>query len=207
MEQFVVNAKIRKEAGKRVSKQLRAEGRIPAIAYNEKGESIMLDVDAAEFSKAWRSITPTTLINLKIDGQDNMAYIQDTEYDIKTDKNLHADFHIVSGTKNWDGWTRTSGMTAPKAVVLPLDDVPKYMWTKNLFFRRTSFYMSRIIFFKNFGLNRIAKVRADWMSNILVLTICSLTAWHCNKKTRRSFDNLYIMNNKAVVKCNSNISL
>ncbi|WP_443736291.1 50S ribosomal protein L25 [Treponema sp.] len=99
MEQFVVNAKIRKETGKRVSKQLRAEGRIPAIAYNEKGESIMLDVDAAEFSKAWRSITPTTLINLKIDGQDNMAYIQDTEYDIKTDKNLHADFHIVSGTK------------------------------------------------------------------------------------------------------------
>lgn len=59
----------------------------------------MLDIDEAEFSKVWRTITPTTLINLKIDGQDNMAYIQDTEYDIKTDRNLHADFHVVSGTK------------------------------------------------------------------------------------------------------------
>src|SRR5574344_287245 len=99
MEQFVINAKTRKETGKKIAKQLRAEGRLPAIAYNEKGESTMLDIDAVEFSKAWRTITPTTLVNLKIDGQDNMAYIQDTEYDIKTDKNLHADFHIVTGTK------------------------------------------------------------------------------------------------------------
>ncbi len=99
MEQFVINAKTRKETGKKVAKDLRAQGRIPAIAYNENGESIMLDIDAAEFSKAWRSITKTTLINLKIDGKDNQAFIKDTEYDIITDKNLHADFHIVSGTK------------------------------------------------------------------------------------------------------------
>lgn len=99
MEQFVINAKIRKETGKTAAKKLRATGRIPAVAYNEKGEATMLDIDAAEFAKAWRSITPTTLINLKIEGQDNMAYIQDTEYDIMSDKNLHADFHIVSGEK------------------------------------------------------------------------------------------------------------
>ena len=60
MEQYVINAKTRKETGKRISKQLRAEGRIPAIAYNEKGQSTMLDIDAAEFSKIWRTITPTT---------------------------------------------------------------------------------------------------------------------------------------------------
>ena len=99
MEQFVVNATVRKDFGKSAAKKIRAEGKIPAIAYNEKGESTMLVVDSAEFSKAWRSITKTTLINLKIDGKDNMAYIKDTEYDIKTDKNLHADFHIVSGNK------------------------------------------------------------------------------------------------------------
>ena len=99
MEQFTINAKTRKESGKTYAKQLRKTGRIPAVAYNEKGESILLDIDAAEFSKAWRSITKTTLVNLKIDGQDNMAYIADTEYDIRTDRSLHADFHIVSGTK------------------------------------------------------------------------------------------------------------
>ncbi len=99
MDQFVINATTRKEAGKVAAKKLRATGHIPAVAYNEKGESIMLDVDAAEFSKAWRSITKTTLVNLKIDGKDNLAYIKDTEYDIKSDKSLHADFHIVSGQK------------------------------------------------------------------------------------------------------------
>ncbi|MBP5157435.1 MAG: 50S ribosomal protein L25 [Treponema sp.] len=99
MEQLVINAKIRKETGKKAAKALRETGRIPAIAYNEKGESTMLDVDANEFSKVWRTITPTTLIKLVIDGQENQAYIQDTEYDIITDKNLHADFHIVSGQK------------------------------------------------------------------------------------------------------------
>ena len=99
MEQFTITAHVRKESGKRIAKDLRAKGRIPAVAYNEKGESTMLDVDASEFSKVWRSITRTTLVNLNIDGQDNMAYIKDTEYDIKTDKNLHADFYIVSGTK------------------------------------------------------------------------------------------------------------
>ena len=99
MEQFVINAKIRKETGKKAAKDLRAQGRIPAVAYNENGESVMLDISAAEFSKAWRAITPTTLINLKIDGKDNMAFIKDTEYDILTDKNLHADFHVVSGKK------------------------------------------------------------------------------------------------------------
>ena len=99
MEQFVINAKTRSLSGKVAAKRIRAEGKLPAIAYNEKGESIMLEVDALEFSKAWRSITKTTLVNLKIDGKDNQAYIKDTEYDIKTDKNLHADFHIVSGNK------------------------------------------------------------------------------------------------------------
>ncbi|MCH5294715.1 MAG: 50S ribosomal protein L25 [Treponema sp.] len=99
MEQFVINAKTRTESGRRAAKKLRATGHIPAVAYDEKGESVMLDIDAAEFSKAWRSVTKTTLVNLKIDGKDNQAYIKDTEYDIKTDKNLHADFYIVSGTK------------------------------------------------------------------------------------------------------------
>ena len=99
MEQFVINAKIRKETGKKAAKALRATGRLPAVAYNEKGESTMLDIDAVEFSKAWRSITKTTLVKLVIEGQENQAYIQDTEYDIITDKNLHADFHIVSGQK------------------------------------------------------------------------------------------------------------
>ena len=88
MEQFVINATTRTESGKKYAKKIRAQGKIPAVAYNE-------------ISKAWRSITKTTLIVLKIDGVENKAFIKDTEYDIKTDKSLHADFHIVSGQKKF----------------------------------------------------------------------------------------------------------
>ncbi|MBQ0039451.1 MAG: 50S ribosomal protein L25 [Treponema sp.] len=99
MERFVINATTRKETGKKYAKAIRAEGKIPAVAYNEKGEATMLEIAASEFEKAWRSITKTTLVTLKIDGADNTAYIKDTEYDIIADKVLHADFHVVSGSK------------------------------------------------------------------------------------------------------------
>ena len=99
MDQLVIEAKKREGTGKKVSKQLRAAGRIPAVMYNEKGEAVSLEVDCAEFNKVWRSITATTLITLTVDGQSYDAFIRDTEYDIKTDAVLHADFFVVSNTK------------------------------------------------------------------------------------------------------------
>ena len=54
MERFVINATTRKETGKKYAKALRAEGKIPAVAYNEKGEATMLEIVGSEFEKAWR---------------------------------------------------------------------------------------------------------------------------------------------------------
>ena len=99
MDQFVVNATIRKDTGKRAAQKLRQNGRLPAVMYNSKGESVMLDVDEAEFTKVWKNATPSTLVNLKVDGKDNLAFIKDTEYDIKSDKKLHADFHVIDEDK------------------------------------------------------------------------------------------------------------
>ena len=99
MEQFVINASTRKETGKKWAARLRSSGKLPAVAYDEKGKSVPLVIDAGEFNKAWRSITRATLVNLKIDGEETRAFIKDTEYDIKIDQPLHADFHIVSGNK------------------------------------------------------------------------------------------------------------
>jgi large subunit ribosomal protein L25 len=92
MDQMVINAKTRTETGKKAAKLLRANGRMPAIMYNAKGESIMLDIDEAEFDKVWRSVTPTTLITLNVDGKSGDAFIKDTEYNIRNDMVLHADF-------------------------------------------------------------------------------------------------------------------
>lgn len=99
MEQLVVDAKTRKETGKKVARQLRANGRIPAVVYDEEGKAVSIDVDAAQFNKVWRSITATTLITLNVDGKSSDAFIRDTEYDIITDSVLHADFLVVTNKK------------------------------------------------------------------------------------------------------------
>ena len=94
MEKQVINAKVRTVTGKASAKRLRKVGSIPAVMYNDKGESTMLEVGEVEFNKVWRSITPTTSVELKVDGKSYTALIKDTEYNIRTDKVLHADFFV-----------------------------------------------------------------------------------------------------------------
>lgn len=93
MEKLIINAKPRTTTGKTAAKKLRATGRLPAVVYDATGKSTMLDIDEVEFNKVWRTITPTTLVSLKIDGgQESDVFIKDTEYNILHDKVLHADF-------------------------------------------------------------------------------------------------------------------
>ena len=94
MSKQTLNAKVRTASGKAAAKKLRQVGSIPAVMYNEKGESTMLEVNEVEFNKIWRTITPSTSINLVVDGKENLALIKDTEYNIRTDKVLHADFFV-----------------------------------------------------------------------------------------------------------------
>ncbi|MDR3283895.1 MAG: 50S ribosomal protein L25 [Treponema sp.] len=100
MEQMVVTGVTRTETGKRAAKKLRKTGKLPAVMYNSRGEAVSLTIDEAEFSRVWRNSTPTTLIHLMVDNQDmGIAFIKDTEYDIKTDKSLHVDFHVIEKDK------------------------------------------------------------------------------------------------------------
>ena len=94
MSKQTLNAKVRTVSGKTAAKRLRQVGSIPAVMYNEKGESTMLEVNEVEFNKIWRTVTPSTSINLVVDGKENLALIKDTEYNIRTDKVLHADFFV-----------------------------------------------------------------------------------------------------------------
>ena len=69
MSKQTIDAKTRTTTGKTAAKNLRKEGRIPAVVYNAKGEATSIDVDEVEFNKIWRTITPTTSIVLNIDGK------------------------------------------------------------------------------------------------------------------------------------------
>lgn len=94
MSKQTINAKVRTATGKTAAKKLREVGSIPAVMYNDKGEATMLEVNAVEFNKVWRSITATTAIELKVDGKSMDALIKDTEYNIRNDSVLHADFFV-----------------------------------------------------------------------------------------------------------------
>lgn len=101
MERLVLNAKTRTEKGKGAAKLLRAAGKLPAVMYNSKGESIMLTLDEGEFHKVWRQATPTTLISLAVDGKEGLlAFIKATDYNIILDKNIHVDFHVIDEDKD-----------------------------------------------------------------------------------------------------------
>lgn len=94
MSKMTINAKTRTVTGKTAAKKLREAGSIPAVMYNDKGEATMLEVNEIEFNKVWRTITPTTSINLVVDGKECVALIKDAEYNIRTDRVLHADFFV-----------------------------------------------------------------------------------------------------------------
>ena len=51
MSKQTLNAKIRTVSGKTAAKKLRQVGSIPAVMYNEKGESTMLEVNEVEFKR------------------------------------------------------------------------------------------------------------------------------------------------------------
>ncbi len=99
MDQLVLKAATREKAGKKVAKKLRETGNLPAVMYNSKGEAVMLSVSEDEFTKVWKAATPTTLINLEVEGKKYLTFIKDTHYDIISDTNLHVDFHAIEEDK------------------------------------------------------------------------------------------------------------
>ena len=91
---MTVNAKVRTTTGKSAAKNLRKVGSIPAVMYNDKGEVTMLEINAVEFNKAWRTVTATPPVDLTVDGKTVKALIKDVEYNIRNDQVLHADFFV-----------------------------------------------------------------------------------------------------------------
>lgn len=93
---LVINAATRTALGKGATKRLRKEARLPGVIYNGKGESTLIDVDELEFTKLFKVITDSTIINVKVDAKkDNLSFIKAVQYDIIKDRITHVDFYEV----------------------------------------------------------------------------------------------------------------
>lgn len=101
MEEIQLISKKRTKESKGSNKQLRNEGRIPAIYYGVGQENILLDVDAKEFASIIRRHLQNRIISLKFEdgAPEQKAVIKDMQRDVIKGDVTHVDFLHVSMDK------------------------------------------------------------------------------------------------------------
>ena len=99
MKTFELNGSLRTDIGKKATKAIRREDKIPAVLYGgEKAESIHFTITNGDVRKL--IYTPEIfLVDLTIDKTNYKAILKDVQVDPVTDKLLHIDFLHVFDNK------------------------------------------------------------------------------------------------------------
>ena len=99
MEQLDLKAQVRKTTGKGLARALRREGRIPAVLYGPKTDSMMLSIDFKEFEQIVRKANVgSVLLNLQIQNGETLtrpAMIKELQTNPVSGAFLHIDFYEI----------------------------------------------------------------------------------------------------------------
>jgi large subunit ribosomal protein L25 len=99
LEQIDLKAQVRKKTGKGSARTLRREGRVPAVLYGQKTESIMLSIDIREFEKIVKKANVgSLLLNLQIQNGKTLtrpAMIKELQTNPVTGAYIHVDFYEI----------------------------------------------------------------------------------------------------------------
>ena len=99
MEQIDLKAQVRKTIGKGPARTLRREGRIPAVLYGPKTDSMMLSIDFKEFDQIVKKANiGSVLLNLQIQNGQTLtrsAMIRELQTNPVTGAFLHVDFYEI----------------------------------------------------------------------------------------------------------------
>ncbi len=99
MEQINLDVQVRKMSGDGPARVLRSEGRIPAVLYGPKAESVLLSVDLKDFEQiVKKSSIGSVLLKLQIkNGQTSSrsAMVKELQTHPVTGQFLHIDFYEV----------------------------------------------------------------------------------------------------------------
>lgn len=91
-----LSAEARTSTKKSETKQIRREGKIPAILYSVGKPNLQLTVSKDELGAILRQMKPghlgTTVFHLKLDGKERKAIIKDIQYKLTTYEVSHIDF-------------------------------------------------------------------------------------------------------------------
>ena len=102
MEVLEIEVSAREETGKRPSKQLRLEGRVPAIFYGAGQETISVSVAAKQFQTKVSAARGMHLLRLKsphVRLADKVVLLKEVQIHPLSKAVLHADFYQVDLTK------------------------------------------------------------------------------------------------------------
>jgi large subunit ribosomal protein L25 len=94
---FELNAEMRERAGKGAARATRRAGRVPAVIYGDKKDSVMISIEPQELKRFIRTGSFFShLVEIK-DGNDSYRVIaRDIQLDPVTDRPVHIDFMRVS---------------------------------------------------------------------------------------------------------------
>ena len=99
MEQIDLKAQVRKTTGKGLARALRREGRIPAVLYGPKTDSMMLSIDFKEFEQIVKKANVgSVLLNLQIQNGETLtrpAMIKELQTNPVSGAFLHIDFYEI----------------------------------------------------------------------------------------------------------------
>ena len=99
MEQLDLKAQVRKTTGKGLARALRREGRIPAVLYGPKTDSMMLSIDFKEFEQIVKKANVgSVLLNLQIQNGETLtrpAMIKELQTNPVSGAFLHIDFYEI----------------------------------------------------------------------------------------------------------------
>ncbi|WP_027721606.1 50S ribosomal protein L25 [Maridesulfovibrio zosterae] len=97
-EKVTFKAELRTKTGKSANRQLRNEGKVPAVFYSQTGENLILAVNEIEFVKMYRSVGTTRLFSLEVDGKTYDSLIWKVQMDPVRPRPNHIDFlGVVAG--------------------------------------------------------------------------------------------------------------
>src|SRR3990172_10842015 len=98
MQQITINGNVRELTGKGNNRQLRRAGKVPAVVYGHKSESVSLEVDPRDIFRILNSQSgENTIFMLNVPGREGAnCLIKEYQLEPISHHLLHADFYEVA---------------------------------------------------------------------------------------------------------------
>ena len=92
-ETTILNGNLRTNTGKGFARASRRAGRIPAVIYGDKQDTISIDIGEREYKKIMtQSGIFSRLLDLNVDGKSNIVLTRDIQFHPVSENPLHVDF-------------------------------------------------------------------------------------------------------------------